>query len=102
VKSLPVFLRKLKILPRWVIVLIDTGFILFSTLTGYLLRFNFSTSDLIANQFYFGIAIYGTCGFLAIIATGSYRGIIRYTAAIGVLSATRVFRMVLEYFSCWF
>jgi FlaA1/EpsC-like NDP-sugar epimerase len=90
-KNLPAFLRKLKILPRWVIVLIDSGFILFSTLTGYLLRFNFSTSELINNHFYFGIAIYGTCGFLAIISTGSYKGIIRYT---GIQDGVRIFFML--------
>lgn len=91
-KNLPAFLRKLKILPRWVIVLIDTWFILFSTLTGYLLRFNFSTTELSNNHFYFGIAIYGTCGFLAIVATGSYKGIIRYT---GIQDGVRIFFMLL-------
>ncbi|MBX2898825.1 MAG: polysaccharide biosynthesis protein [Cyclobacteriaceae bacterium] len=85
-------LRKLKILPRWVIVLIDTGFILFSTLTAYLLRFNFSVTELLNNNFYFGLVIYATCGFLAIITTGSYRGIIRYT---GLQDGVRIFFMLI-------
>ncbi|HRG11036.1 MAG TPA: polysaccharide biosynthesis protein, partial [Cyclobacteriaceae bacterium] len=91
-KSLPVFLRKLQILPRWVIILIDSGFILFSTLIGYLLRFNFSVNDLISNHFHIGVAIYGTCGLLAIISTGSYRGIIRYT---GIQDGVRIFFMLI-------
>lgn len=91
-KNLPAILRKLKILPRWVIVLIDTGFILFSTLTAYLLRFNFSVTELLNNNFYFGLVIYATCGFLAIITTGSYRGIIRYT---GLQDGVRIFFMLI-------
>ncbi len=90
--SFPALLRRLKILPRWVIVLIDCFFILFSILTGYLLRFNFSISDLEVNHFQQGIVIYTTCGFLSIIATGSYRGIIRYT---GLQDGVRIFFMLL-------
>lgn len=91
-KSFPALLRRLKILPRWVIILIDCSFILFSTLTGFLLRFNFSTVDLQVNRFELGIAIYTACGFVSIIATGSYRGIIRYT---GLQDGVRIFFMLL-------
>jgi FlaA1/EpsC-like NDP-sugar epimerase len=92
VKSFPILLRSLKILPRWVIVLIDCSFILFSTLLGFLLRFNFSTSDLVTNHFKQGILIYTSCGLLAILTTGSYRGIIRYT---GLQDGVRIFFMLL-------
>lgn len=91
-KSFPILLRSLKILPRWVIVLIDCSFILFSTLLGFLLRFNFSTSDLVTNHFKQGILIYTSCGLLAIMVTGSYRGIIRYT---GLQDGVRIFFMLL-------
>ncbi len=91
-KSFPILLRSLKILPRWVIVLIDCSFILFSTLLGFLLRFNFSTSDLVTNHFKEGILIYTSCGLLAILTTGSYRGIIRYT---GLQDGVRIFFMLL-------
>ncbi len=91
-RSFPVLLRKLKILPRWVIILIDCSFILFSTLTGYLLRFNFSSSDLTINHFKQGLLIYTACGFLSILTTGSYRGIIRYT---GLQDGVRIFFMLL-------
>ena len=91
-KSFPALLRRLKILPRWVIVIIDCSFILFSTLTAYLLRFNFSGADLEVNHFQQGLIIYTLCGFLSIIATGSYRGIIRYT---GLQDGVRIFFMLL-------
>jgi FlaA1/EpsC-like NDP-sugar epimerase len=92
VKSFPALLRRLKILPRWVIVIIDCSFILFSTLIAYLLRFNFSGSDLVVNHFKQGLIIYSLCGLLSIMATGSYRGIIRYT---GLQDGVRIFFMLL-------
>jgi FlaA1/EpsC-like NDP-sugar epimerase len=92
VKSFPALLRRLKILPRWVIIVFDCSFILFSALTAYLLRFNFSVDDLEVNHFQQGLLIYTTCGFLSIIATGSYRGIIRYT---GLQDGVRIFFMLL-------
>lgn len=91
-KSFPALLRRLKILPRWVIVLIDCFFIIFSTLTAYLLRFNFSVSDLKVNNFQQGLLIYTMAGFLSILITGSYRGIIRYT---GLQDGVRIFFMLL-------
>lgn len=83
--------RNLRILPRWVIIFIDLFFISFSAFLGYLLRFNFSTSELVAYHFEEGILIYTTCGFVAIMLTGSYRGIIRYT---GLQDGVRIFYMV--------
>ena len=69
-------LRNLRILPRWVIIFIDLFFISFSTFLGYLLRFNFSLEDLYHNRVQEGILIYSVCGFVSILITGSYRGII--------------------------
>ncbi|HQQ82615.1 MAG: nucleoside-diphosphate sugar epimerase/dehydratase [Cyclobacteriaceae bacterium] len=83
--------RNLRILPRWVITFIDLFFISFSTFLGYLLRFNFSVSDLIYYHFEEGVLIYTVCGFVAIMLTGSYRGIIRYT---GLQDSVRIFYMV--------
>jgi FlaA1/EpsC-like NDP-sugar epimerase len=92
VKSFPALLRRLKILPRWVIIVIDCSFILLSALLGYLLRFNFSANDLASYQFETGILFYTVCGLVAIIATGSYRGIIRYT---GIQDGIRIFFMLI-------
>ncbi|MBX2916312.1 MAG: polysaccharide biosynthesis protein [Cyclobacteriaceae bacterium] len=91
-KNLPAFLRKLKILPRWVIILIDSGVIFTSALTGYFLRFNFSIEDLIHSRVEQGVTVYAICGLLSILITGSYRGIIRYT---GLQDGVRIFFMLL-------
>lgn len=82
----------LKILPRWVIVFIDLSTIAFSAFIGYLLRFNFSWKDLIAYDFQIGLALQICCGFLAILLTNSYKGIIRYT---GLQDGVRIFYMLI-------
>jgi len=80
--------RNLRILPRWVVIFIDLTFISFSVLLGFLLRFNFALDDLIAHDFQRGIVAYALCGFVAILLTGSYKGIIRYT---GLQDGARIF-----------
>jgi len=84
------FVRQIRILPRWVIILIDTTLILFSSLLGYLLRFNFSVHDLITYHFETGVLLYTTCGLISILITNSYKGIIRYT---GIQDGARIFMM---------
>lgn len=84
--------RELKILPRWVIVLIDLVFIAFSALLGYLLRFNFSTGEMVSSNLGGGVLLYTACGLVAILSTSSYKGIIRYT---GVQDGVRIFFMLL-------
>jgi FlaA1/EpsC-like NDP-sugar epimerase len=84
-------IRNLKILPRWVIVLIDLSIIAFSAVLAYILRFNFSLSELIKYDFEQGVAFYALCGGVAILISGSYRGIIRYT---GIQDGGRIFFML--------
>lgn len=91
-KNIPVLIRKLKILPRWVIILIDCGVIVVSALVGYFLRFNFSVSELIQSRFEQGVIVYAICGLLSILITGSYKGIIRYT---GLQDGVRIFFMLI-------
>ncbi|MEQ8302624.1 MAG: nucleoside-diphosphate sugar epimerase/dehydratase [Cyclobacteriaceae bacterium] len=86
------FLKNLRILPRWVIIVIDLFFISFSAGIAYLLRFNFNASEIGANDPWAGIAVYTGYGLLAILITNSYKGIIRYT---GVEDGTRIFYMVI-------
>lgn len=85
-------LHNLKILPRWVIVVLDLSIIAFSAFIAYVLRFNFSVSDLIKYDFEQGVAFYTLCGGVAILLSGSYRGIIRYT---GIQDGGRIFFMLL-------
>ncbi len=85
-------IRNLRILPRWVIIFIDLFFIFFSTILAYLLRFNFSISELNANHYWQGVALYTGFGLVSILLTNSYKGIIRYT---GVEDGSRIFQMVI-------
>ncbi len=81
----------LKILPRWVIIFIDLVFICFSAILGYLLRFNFSVTEILRNNFVEGIISQVLFGLMAILITNSYRGIIRYT---GLQDGVRIFYML--------
>jgi FlaA1/EpsC-like NDP-sugar epimerase len=89
------FLRSmynLKLLPRWVIILIDLAFIAFSAFLGYCLRFNFNVNDIINIRFLNGVVLYTACGLISIVTTSSYKGIIRYT---GVQDGVRIFYMLI-------
>lgn len=81
----------LKILPRWVIIVLDLVIIGFSTLLGYLLRFNFHVPDILHYNFLQGIALNVGTSLLAIIITRNYRGIVRYT---GLQDGVRIFYML--------
>ena len=69
----------LRILPRWVIILIDLTFIACSAVIGYLLRFNFDLPEIQRNNFVSGVFLTMACGLIAIMMSGSHQGIIRYT-----------------------
>ncbi|HYF67683.1 MAG TPA: nucleoside-diphosphate sugar epimerase/dehydratase [Ohtaekwangia sp.] len=85
-------MQSLKLLPRWVIILIDLSFIAFSAFLGYCLRFNFNVQDIIDIHFLQGIALYTISGLFSIVLTSSYKGIIRYT---GVQDGVRIFYMLI-------
>ncbi len=85
------FIRTLKILPRWVIVLIDLTILFSSAILGYFLRFNFNLTELSHSNLYEGVLAFSVCGLFSILITNSYKGIIRYT---GVEDAARIFYMV--------
>ncbi len=79
---------KLRILPRWVIILIDLGMMAFSTLLGYLLRFNFEWSIIENYSPWIGIGVNIACLLVAVTITKSYAGIVRYT---GLRDGVRMF-----------
>ena len=95
--------KKIRILPRWIIVLLDLSVIAFSTLMGFLLRFNFEVTELIRLNFQNGILVSMICGLMAILITKSYQGIIRYTGLQdGVrIVYTTVLSMVLTFCASW-
>jgi len=85
------YIRTLKILPRWIIIVIDLSFIVASSIIGYLLRFNFSFPSIISHHFWLGVFVNLLCAFFSIVVTNSYRGIIRYT---GLQDGARIFSML--------
>ena len=78
----------LRILPRWVIILIDLSFIGFSATIAYCLRFNFDIADIERNNFISGVLLSVAAGLIAIMVSGSYQGIVRYT---GIQDGVRIF-----------
>lgn len=84
-------IRNLKILPRWVIIALDLTIVAFSCIIGYLLRFNFSVSEILGNRLPHGTLLYVACGLVAVLVTNSYKGIIRYT---GIQDGARIIYMV--------
>ena len=85
-------IRNLKILPRWVIVFIDLTIIYFSCFFAYVLRLNFSLSDIERSNIVEGTLLYTLFGLVSIMITSSYKGIIRYT---GLQDGVRIIVMVL-------
>lgn len=76
-----------KILPRWLIVLVDTIFLFSSSLLAYLLRFNFDYSRLESYDVNRGIIIFTFLCSISSMATKSYTGIVRYA---GMQDAGRI------------
>lgn len=79
------FIKGLKILPRWIIILIDIFISVGSALLGFLLRFNFELMSF--PNYWKGVIIYLAASVLSIFLTQSYAGIIRYTS---IQDGTRV------------
>lgn len=73
-------LTSLNILPRWIIICIDSGMILFSVVFAYLLRFNLNISKISFDQFVTGISLFVVCNVGAVLINRMYSGIIRYTS----------------------
>lgn len=72
-------INRLTILPRWIIVFIDSLVIVVATSLGYLFRFNFDLQDISDFSPILGVTLLVLTGFVATLATRSYAGIVRYT-----------------------
>lgn len=80
-------LRELRILPRWIIIVIDAFLVLIATSFSYILRFNFDLVAVDKSQYHLGISIFVILSFISSLGTKSYSGIVRYT---GFQDALRV------------
>ena len=81
------FLLKIRVLPRWIIILIDLIILFFSSLLAFLLRFNFDYSRLDTYEVNKGILTFTFFCFISSLITRSYAGIVRYT---GIQDAGRI------------
>lgn len=72
-------LREIRILPRWIIILIDALLVLIVTSFSYLLRFNFDLIGVDRSHYELGIPIFVTLSLIISLITKSYSGIVRYT-----------------------
>ena len=73
------FFKSLRILPRWIILLIDLMIIFGAVTLAYALRFNFIVQDILNNDFELGVLLYLGASAVAILVSQSYAGIIRFT-----------------------
>ncbi|MGK7392915.1 MAG: polysaccharide biosynthesis protein [Candidatus Cyclobacteriaceae bacterium M3_2C_046] len=73
-------IQSLKILPRWIIILIDLFVFHISVILAYFLRFNFDLNAVSDSNILKGSLLYLSCGTIALFITRSYTGIIRYTS----------------------
>jgi len=80
-------LREIRILPRWIIIIIDALFVLIVTSFSYVLRFNFDLVAVAKSHYEIGIPIFVSLSLLISLITKSYSGIVRYT---GIQDGLRV------------
>lgn len=80
--------KKLTVLPRWVIVLIDLWVVAFSAVLAFALRFNFQQEEMLMHKIGAGVVLMGVTALLASFFTKSYSGIVRYT---GIDDTIRIF-----------
>jgi FlaA1/EpsC-like NDP-sugar epimerase len=86
------FLSKLKILPRWIIVFLDSLILFSCALFGYLVRFNFELQLIEQNDAFAGSFTFMVGGLLVMQNTRSYEGIVRHT---GFRDGSNIFKTVL-------
>jgi FlaA1/EpsC-like NDP-sugar epimerase len=73
-------ISSIKILPRWIVISIDSSIILFSIVLAFFLRFNLSLENIPQDQLFKGGILYFFFCLIAIILNKTYSGIIRYTS----------------------
>jgi FlaA1/EpsC-like NDP-sugar epimerase len=86
------FLKKLKILPRWIIASLDCLILLQAAFFGYLVRFNFELDIVEENRIFSGGFTFMVSGGLVMLFTRSYEGIVRHT---GFRDGSIIFKTIL-------
>jgi FlaA1/EpsC-like NDP-sugar epimerase len=86
------FLKDLRILPRWVIVSLDSLILFQSTFFAYLVRFNFDLELVEKSNAVSGSLIFSGLAFGVMLLTKSYKGIVRHT---GLKDSVNIFKTVI-------
>lgn len=86
------FLAKLKILPRWIILFLDSFILFQSALFGYLVRLNFELELIDEYNALAGSFTYMLGGILVMQNTRSYEGIVRHT---GFRDGSNIFKTII-------
>lgn len=71
--------KKLTVLPRWVIILLDLVVLVTSSFLAFALRFNFNQQEMLLHSVGVGVITLSAAGLLSSLITKSYSGIVRYT-----------------------
>jgi FlaA1/EpsC-like NDP-sugar epimerase len=79
VKDINVYISRLTILPRWIIIIFDFIVLVVAATLGYCLRFNFDIPEILQHRPVVGILLMSVGGVIASMVTKSYAGIVRYT-----------------------
>ena len=90
------FLKDLRILPRWIIITLDSIVLFQSTFFAYLVRFNFDLELVNKSNAVLGSLIFSCLVFLVMLATKSYKGIVRHT---GLKDSVNIFKTIAIGFS---
>ncbi|GHB36909.1 polysaccharide biosynthesis protein [Mongoliitalea lutea] len=93
------FLKKLKILPRWIIASLDALILYQSAFFGYLVRFNFELDVIKEHDSFAGSLAFMLGGVLVMLFTRSYEGIVRHT---GFKDGTIIFKTIVLVFLLFF
>ena len=91
-------IKRLQIVPRWIIFLIDLSCCAFSTYLAYLLRFNFNVNEIFSNHFKEIILLILGINTIVFISLQTFAGIIRYTGiqdSVRILSASIISTVLL-------
>jgi FlaA1/EpsC-like NDP-sugar epimerase len=85
------FLKDLRILPRWIIITLDSVVLFQSTFFAYLVRFNFDFDLVNKSNAVLGSLIFSGLVFLVMLTTKSYKGIVRHT---GLKDSVNIFKTI--------
>lgn len=85
------FFKKMKILPRWIIGLLDVLIVIQCGVAAYLIRFNFELVQLDNNMYLTGVFGFALSFMVSMIFTQSYKGIVRHT---GIRDGYIIFKTV--------